>query len=160
MYVFGCLFLFLFLGPPPWHMKVPRLGVESSCNCRPTPQPQPCGIWAASATYITTHGNAGSLTHWVRLGIEPESSRMLVGFVSAVPQWELPDLHFYLKQKKQQGINSSWLKTQQFGDALNTYICICTIFFSFPTLLLLFENIDTLAKQVGIYFQAFCWSSI
>ena len=30
---------------------------------RPTPQPQQCGIRAASATYTTAHGNAGSLTH-------------------------------------------------------------------------------------------------
>ena len=35
-----------------------------------------------SVTYTTGHGNTGSLTHWVRPGIEPESSWMLVGFVN------------------------------------------------------------------------------
>ena len=45
------------------------------------PQPQQRGIRASSATYITAHGNAGSLTHWVGLGIEPEFSWLLVGFV-------------------------------------------------------------------------------
>jgi len=29
-------------------------------------------------TYTTAHGNAGSLTHWVRPGFEPESSWILV----------------------------------------------------------------------------------
>ena len=28
------------------------------------------GIWATSATYITAHSSAGSLTHWARPGIE------------------------------------------------------------------------------------------
>ena len=30
---------------------------------QPTPQPQQHGIWAASTTYTTAHGNAVSLTH-------------------------------------------------------------------------------------------------
>ena len=38
----------------------------------PMPQPQQCGIQAASATYITAHGNAGSLTHWMMPGIKPD----------------------------------------------------------------------------------------
>ena len=42
-----------------------------------------------SATYTTAHGNTGSLTHFVSPGIEPVSSRMLVRFISAEPQWEL-----------------------------------------------------------------------
>ena len=42
------------------------------------PQPQQCGIQAMSATYTTAQGNAGSLTHWLRPGIEAASSRMLV----------------------------------------------------------------------------------
>ena len=40
-------------------------------------------------TYTTVHGNAGSLTHWVRPGIEPMSSWILVRFVTTDPQWEL-----------------------------------------------------------------------
>ena len=49
------IFLFVFLGPHPWHMELPRPGVK--------PQPQPHGIQAASATYTTAHSNARSLTH-------------------------------------------------------------------------------------------------
>ena len=52
-------------------------------------------IWATSVTYTTAHGNARSLTHWVRPGIESETSCFLVGFISAVPRWEL--LSPYLK---------------------------------------------------------------
>ena len=58
------LFLsFVFLGPHPWHMEVPRPGSNQSCSLQPTPEPQQHWIRAASATYATAHGNAGSLTH-------------------------------------------------------------------------------------------------
>ena len=43
-------------------------------------------------THTTAHGNAGSLTHGARPGIEPASSCILVGFVSAAPRRELPDV--------------------------------------------------------------------
>ena len=40
--------------------------------------------------YTTGHGSAGSLTHWARTENEPTSSWILVRFISAVPQRELP----------------------------------------------------------------------
>ena len=54
------------------------------------PEPQQRQIQALSVTYTTAHGNAGSLTHSERPGIEPASSWILVRFVSAEPRWELP----------------------------------------------------------------------
>ena len=36
------------------------------------------------------HSNARSLTHWMRPGIKPASSWILVGLATAEPQWELP----------------------------------------------------------------------
>ena len=57
-------------------------GSNQSCSCCPMPQPQQCRIWAASATYTTAHGNAGSLTHWVRPGIKLKTLWFLVGFVN------------------------------------------------------------------------------
>ena len=57
-----------------------------SWSCWPMPHPQQCGIWATSVTYTTVHGNTGSLIHWVRPGIEPMSSWMLVGFITAEAQ--------------------------------------------------------------------------
>ena len=80
---------FFFLGPQPGHMEVPRLGVQLELWPRPTPQPQQWGIWVTSATYTTTHGNARSLIHWVRPGIKPAISWMLVRFIPAEAQWEL-----------------------------------------------------------------------
>ena len=61
-------------GPYLQHMEVPRLGVQS--------EPQQCRIWAVSATYAIARGIARSLTHWVRPGIKPASSWMLVGFIN------------------------------------------------------------------------------
>ena len=54
--------LFLFLGPHPQHMEVPRLGVEPSCSHQPMSQPQQHQIQAMSETYTAAYGNAGSLT--------------------------------------------------------------------------------------------------
>ena len=50
-----------------------------SYSCQPTSQPQQQGIWAMSATYTTAHGHARS---WVRPGIGPASSWILVGFIT------------------------------------------------------------------------------
>ena len=58
------------------------------------PQPQQCEIWATSVTYTTTHDNAGSLTHGGRSGIEPESSWILVGFITTEPWQELLKIQF------------------------------------------------------------------
>ena len=47
-------------------------------------------IRATDAGLHHNHSNARSLTHWARPGMEPESSWILVGFISAEPQRELP----------------------------------------------------------------------
>ena len=78
---FFFFFFFVFLLPFLWHREVPRLGVKL--------QPQQCRIQAFSVTYTTDHGNTGSLTHWERR-IKPASSWILVRFISAEPQRELP----------------------------------------------------------------------
>ena len=84
-FLFFCFFWCCFLGPHLQHMKVPRLGVPNrSCSHWPTPQHH--GTRAASSTYTIAQGNTGSLTHWVRPGMEPASSWLLVSFVSAEPQ--------------------------------------------------------------------------
>ena len=60
----SCLF-FVFLGPYPWYMEIPRLGVESELLCTGLPH---------------SHSNARSLTHWARPGIKQESSWILDSF--------------------------------------------------------------------------------
>ena len=52
-------------------------GSNQNCSCQRTPQPQQRQIHAVSATYATAGANAGSVTHWVRPGIEPASSQRL-----------------------------------------------------------------------------------
>ena len=51
---------------------------------------------AASATYITAHGNTGYLTHLVRPRIKPASWWILVRFISASPLRELHCWHFLI----------------------------------------------------------------
>ena len=65
-------------------------------SCRPMPQPQQRQIRAESVIYTTAHGNAGSLTHWVRLGIEAVTSWFLVRFVSSASLWELRSCRFVM----------------------------------------------------------------
>ena len=54
------------------------------------------GIQVASATYTTTHGSTGSLTHWVRPGIEPASSWMLVRFINPWAVMGTPWSYIYI----------------------------------------------------------------
>ena len=94
--IFKKFFNFCFLGPHPWNMEVHRLGVQWELELPTyTVATAARGIWASSATYTTAHSNARSLTHWVRPGIKPASSWILVGFSSAELQWELfPPVYF------------------------------------------------------------------
>ena len=88
-------YLFILGGPHVKHMEVSRLGVKSELQLPAYATATVKQIWAMSVTYTTAHGNTRSLTHWVRLGIEPTSSWMLVRFVSAALWWELTIFLFY-----------------------------------------------------------------
>ena len=66
-------------------MKVPRLGAELELQLLA----YTTAIATRDPSYTTVHGNARSLTHWVRPEIEPKSSWMLVRFVNTEPQREL-----------------------------------------------------------------------
>ena len=69
-------------------MEVPRLEDELELA-------EKCRIQAVSA-----HGNAGSLTYWMRPEIRPASSWILVRCVAAVPQWEPPIQKFIWNHKR------------------------------------------------------------
>ena len=88
-------FLFFFRAAAPQHMEVSRLGVVSELSNWPTSQPQQLSTWAMSVTYTTAHGNARFLTHWLRPGIEPTSSWILIGFITTKPWRELPQILSY-----------------------------------------------------------------
>ena len=86
------LFIFLFRATVG-HMEVTRMGVKSELQLRPTPQSQQCRIQAVSTTYTAACGNAGFLTHWLRPGIKPTSSRILLGFVARWATMGTPKLY-------------------------------------------------------------------
>ena len=60
---------FCFLGPYPWHMEVPRLGVKSAVAAGLHHRPQQCQI----------------LNPLSEARIKPSSSWMLVGFANTEP---------------------------------------------------------------------------
>ena len=60
--LFIYLFIFDFLGPHPWHMEVPRLGVKLELQLLAYTRATTTRIQAKSASYTTAHGNAGSST--------------------------------------------------------------------------------------------------
>ena len=53
-----------------------------------------CNTGSEPRLWPTPHGNARSLTHWARSGIEPAYSWILVGFLTAEPLQELLLRHF------------------------------------------------------------------
>ena len=53
---------------------------------------------ATAASLHHSHSKARSLTHWARVGIEPASSWILVGFFSAEPQWELLTTTIFIRK--------------------------------------------------------------
>ena len=101
-YLFFIFRLFFFLRSHLWHMEVPRLGVKSEPKLPPYTT-----ATTVSETYTTAHSNASSLTHWERPGIKPESSWILVGFISIVPQRELPELFIISQERDACGL-SPW----------------------------------------------------
>ena len=90
--------------------KLPGLGSDQSCSCRPMLQQQKHRIWATSVTYTTGQGNARSLTHWAGPGIKPTSSWILVRFVTTEPPWNStqPTNSFL-------SITSFWFSPQSWG---------------------------------------------
>ena len=89
-----CFFFFFFFKSHTCGIwRFPGYGWNRSCSRWPTPQPRQRQIRAASVTYTIAPGNTGSLAHGARPGIEPVSpwtQWMLVGLITARPQWELP----------------------------------------------------------------------
>ena len=90
-YIFFLSFFFLVFF---YFRATPTVYGSSEARGQIGAQPQQCQIQAVSVTYTTAHSMAESSTSWVRPGIKPTSSWMLVRFISAEPWWEL--LYFHL----------------------------------------------------------------
>ena len=79
-----------------------------------------------SVTYTTAHGNAESLTHWTRPGIEPATSWFLVGFVSAASRWELHDVaKVYVLAFEKRNVPGPWV--------LGPWSWVCSLSFAGPS---------------------------
>ena len=91
--------LLVFLGPHHNIQKFPGKGSNWSYSCRSIPQPQQHQFQAMYTTYTTAHGNARCLTHQARLGIEPASSLILLGFIATEPQQEHLFFFFFFFNK-------------------------------------------------------------
>ena len=99
IYIYVCVCVCVcvyFLGPHLHHMEGPRLGVKLDLQLLAyTTATAPLDPRRIS-DLCHSHSNARSLAHWVRLGIEPTSSWILVWFVTTEPQWELLSLKTFL----------------------------------------------------------------
>ena len=76
------LFFFFLFRAAPVAYEIPWLGVELELQMKSIPQSQQLGIQAISANYDAACGNARSLTHRARPGVEPASSWTLIGFLT------------------------------------------------------------------------------
>ena len=121
-----CCFCFCFLGPYPWHMGVPRLGVEVELQL-PATDP-------ATATQDPNHIcnlHHSSQQHWFLnpLRRARASSWMLVGFISAEPWWELPVSglnrlyvqRFYLIDTRKVKWLSCWMLNSRMSKLLTSF---------------------------------------
>ena len=73
---------FFFLELHSWHMEVPRLGVKSELQLLAYATVTATQESSCICDYTTAQGNARSLTHPARPGIEPTSLWILVGFIN------------------------------------------------------------------------------
>ena len=74
--------IFGFLGPHPWHMEVPRLGVQLELQL--LAYTTATEMWDLSLIFDLHQSSRQrrSLTHWARPGIQPASSWILFGFIN------------------------------------------------------------------------------
>ena len=86
-------FFFLFMAIPVY-VEIPGLGVE--CRLHLPAYVTTTATQDPSRFCDLHHGSwqCWIPTHWVRPGIEPASSWLLVSFVTTEPQWELPTVRF------------------------------------------------------------------
>ena len=135
IFFFFFFFFFCFLGPHSQYVEVPRLGDELELQLPADSMATATWDLSHSATYTTAYGNARSPTHWARPGIEPMSSWILVGFVSATPQQELP----ILISNTNKGTTSTLLLRASFTKLHVYKINYCCKLQCYPSLSLLYN---------------------
>ena len=81
IYIYIFFFFSFFLRPHPQHMEGPRLGGQLELQLLTYATATATSDRATLAIYTTANSNAGSLTHWGRPGIKPETSCFLLDSV-------------------------------------------------------------------------------
>ena len=99
------------------------------------------GSEAASATHTTAHGNAGSLTHWARPGIEPAVSWFLVGFVNHCATTGTPTIAFLL-------LSYCWFRVRRRNESDGAFAI-----FGDKVLYWRFSNINFVAFSSNVLFN-------
>ena len=94
-------------------------------------------IRAAAACLRRCYSNARYLTYWARPGVEPESSWILVGFISAEPQWELLGILFFY---------GLWVMSHTEKSSLS---CLLLKFLCFSLSFVFIYNFDSVASQLS-----------
>ena len=77
-------------------MEVPRLEFELELELPAYATATPDLSHVCNVHY--SWGNVRSLTHWLGPGVKPTSSWILVGLITAEPQWEFPILSFWIEK--------------------------------------------------------------
>ena len=97
MYIYTYIYVCVCM-PAPTAYGSFQARVKSELQLPSIPQPLQCQIWAVSAICTTGYSNIGSLTHWVRPGIKPMCSWILVGFITSELHQVLPTKYFLNKE--------------------------------------------------------------
>ena len=139
---FLSFFICFFRASPAAYGSSQARGQSRSCGCLPMPQLQQCQIWATSVTYTEACSNARSLTHWMRAGIEPVSSWILVGFLTSRSiMGKVPIFIFCFpslrkrkgkkkKKKKKKGGNIQSMQPHSCRKVIYNVGIICSIYFT------------------------------
>lgn len=101
-------FFFFFYSCTCGIQRFPGYGLNQSCSGQPIVQPQQCPIWAASSANSTACGNARSLTHWGRPGIEPASSWTLCQVLNHLSHSRTPILQLRKRRETHKLCPREW----------------------------------------------------
>ena len=148
---------FVFLGPHPLHMEDPGLGVKLELLPLTYTIATATQGLSHTVTYITAHGNAGSLTHSARPGIEPISLWILIGFVTTEPWWVSRIFYFYWNRVDLQCFFSFNYTIKWFSYI---YICMYVCVYIYILFYVLFHYTQDNEYSSLCYTAGPCWLSI
>ena len=103
------IYIFFFLGPHLWYMEGPGLGVKLELQLQAYITATATLNLSHIAAYTAACGNAGSLTHWVRPGIESISSWVRPG-IESISSWILCQVLNPLSHNRYAKFNFFWTK--------------------------------------------------